>query len=157
MKKTDQTEKAGRRLRRDRDLVLCKTGEAVWTPIFGEDEVTGRVFREGIIHTVAPYDSDHDRDSLLEDCYYNSISLATVIAQPRSPRLVTPLLGSGVKNISLAVSTEALLKAVLRLSEHQPGSYLDVVLQPTPETHTEIQDVRRRLEMFMNNDDVTSS
>ena len=97
-------------------LVLERLGD------HGEDEVTGRVFREGIIHTVAPYDSDHDRDHRLEDCYHNSISLATGIAQPRSPRLVTPLLGSGVKNISLAVSTEALLKAVLRLSEHQPSA-----------------------------------
>ena len=145
-------------MRRDRDEVLCRTGEAVWSPIFGEEEGTGLVFREGIIHTVAPYNSDQDRDPLLEDCYYNAISLATAIAQPSSPRIVTPLLGTGVKNISLAVSTEALLKAVLRLPEHhQPQSYLDVVLQPTPETHTEIQDVRRRLEMFMNNDDVTSS
>ena len=145
-------------MRRDRDEVLCRTGEAVWSPIFGEEEGTGLVFREGIIHTVAPYNSDQDRDPLLEDCYYNAISLATAIAQPSSPRIVTPLLGTGVKNISLAVSTEALLKAVLRLPEHhQPQSYLDVVLQPTPETHTEIQDVRRRLEMFMKNDDVTSS
>ena len=151
MKKTDQTEKVGRRLRRDRDEVLCRTGEAVWSPIFGEEEEgTGLVFREGIIHTVAPYNSDQDRDPLLEDCYYNAISLATAIAQPRSPRIVTPLLGTGVKNISLAVSTEALLKAVLRLPEHhQPQSYLDVVLQPTPGADSEIQAVRQRVEMFL--------
>ena len=136
-------------MRRDRDEVLCRTGEAVWSPIFGEEEGTGLVFREGIIHTVAPYNSDQDRDPLLEDCYYNAISLATAIAQPRSPRIVTPLLGTGVKNISLAVSTEALLKAVLRLPEHhQPQSYLDVVLQPTPGADSEIQAVRQRLEMF---------
>ena len=156
MKKTDQTEKVGRRLRRDREEVLCRTGEAVWSPIFGEEEGTGRVFREGILHTVAPYDTDQDRDPRLEDCYYNAISLATAIAQPRSPRIVTPLLGTGVKNISLTVSTEALLTAVLRLTEHhQPQSYIEVVLQPTPGADSEIQAVRQRLEMF--SCDVTSS
>ena len=157
MKKTDQTEKVGRRFRRDRDEVLCRTGEAVWSPIFGEEEGTGRVFREGIIHTVAPYDTDQDRDPRLEDCYYNAISLATAIAQPRSPRIVTSLLGTGVKNISLPVSTEALLRALLRLTQVQPQwqCSLDVVLQPTPGTDSEIQAVHERLAMF-NNSDVTS-
>ena len=154
MKKADQAERVGRRLRRDREEILCRTGEAVWTPIFGENE-SSEVFSEGIIHTVAPYNSDHDRDSLLEGCYYNSISLASAMASQRSPRIVTPLLGTGVKNINLALSTEALLKAVLRLSEHQPRQcYVEVVLQPTPETDMEIEAVRQRLGRFISNIDV---
>lgn len=150
MKKADQTEKVGRRLRRDRGEVLCRTGEAVWSPIFVENERTEEVFSEGIIHTVAPYNSDLDRDLALENCYYNSISLAAAKTWPRSPRIVTPLLGTGVKNISLAVSTEALGRAVTRLVQLQPECQcsLDVVLQPTPGTDSEIQAVRQRLAMF---------
>ena len=150
LKKVDQTELVGRRLRRDRAEVLCRTGEAVWTPVFGQEEGPALVFREGIIHTVAPYNSDPDRDSALENCYYNSVSLAIAMAGPRSPRIVTPLLGTGVKNISLVVSTEALLRAVLRLQPQSQCS-LDVVIQPNPETDREIQDVRQRLRRVMDN------
>ena len=137
-------------MRRDRGEVLCRTGEAVWTPLFGQNESELEVFREGLIHTVAPYNSDRDRDSALESCYYNSISLATARAWPSSPRIVTPLLGTGVKNISLALSTEALLRAVLRLQPQSQCS-IDVVIQPNPETDREIQDVRQRLRRVMDN------
>ena len=135
-------------MRRDRGEVLCRTGEAVWTPVFGQNEV----FREGLIHTVAPYNSDPDRDSALENCYYNSIILAATRAWPRSPRIVTPLLGTGVKNINLALSTEALVRAVKRLTEHQAQCSLDVVLQPTPETDSQIKAVRQSLGMLNNVD-----
>ena len=53
-------------MRRDSDRVLCRTGDSVWSPIFCQDETLSRRFSEGLLHTVAPYNSDPDRDSALQ-------------------------------------------------------------------------------------------
>ena len=148
VKKCDRREKVGRRWRRDQEEVLCRTGEAVWTPIFCEDARLRTVFSDGIIHAVAPYDSDPDRDSALSTCYHNSLRLASDLALPRSPRVVTALLGTGVKQVSLVTSAEALQRALVTITEQQPQleCHLEVVLQPLPETVTEIDGVCRTLE-----------
>ena len=148
VKDCEDTQRVGRRLRRDSGGVLCRTGEAVWTPIFCSDSRLETLFSEGVIHTVAPYNSDPDRDSALQSCYYNSLSLASDIAHPRAPHVVTALLGTGVKEVSLETSTVALTKALLSLKKLQPEweGHLELVLQPGPATESELAGVCRRLD-----------
>ena len=126
-------------MRRDSDRVLCRTGDSVWSPIFCQDETLSRRFSEGLLHTVAPYNSDPDRDSALQSCYHNSLRLASHLSGPRAPRVVTALLGTGVKEVSQTSSTEALCRALTSLTRHQPGweCHLELVLQPLPETDVE--------------------
>jgi len=144
--KCEKSEKVGRRFRRERDEVLCRTGEAVWTPVFSEDERLGKMFSEGVIHTVAPYNSDPDRDSVLQSCYYNSLHLASQLAQPRPARVVTALLATGVKEVSLETSSKALARALAQLQSERVAQ-LEIVIQPGPDTASQIDAVCHALQL----------
>ena len=101
----EEDEEQGARLRRlhlTRGSVRCVTGDCVWTPMPESDQPQG--FSLGVLHTVAPYDSDPDRDLRLASCFTNCLRVAA--SRPEVTKasfsLVTSLLGTGVKTIDKA-------------------------------------------------------
>ena len=60
------------------------------------------VFSLGVLHTVAPYDSDPDRDPRLAECFTNCLREAASRTEADSFSVVTCLLGTGVKGIDKA-------------------------------------------------------
>ena len=100
---TCDDEEQGARLRRlhlTRASVRCVTGDCVWTPMFPPEADHG--FSLGVLHTVAPYDSDPDRDSRLASCFTNCLRMAASRSEVTDFSVVTSLLGTGVKAIDKA-------------------------------------------------------
>ena len=98
----DNNEAQGARLRRlhlTRASVRCVTGGCVWTPAQGSP---ASVFSLGVLHTVAPYDGDPDRDLRLAQCYTSCLREAASRPEVTSFSVVTSLLGTGVKGIDRA-------------------------------------------------------
>ena len=109
-----EDERPGPRLRRlhlTRDSVRCETGGCVWSPVTeaGKGDLASD-FSLGVLHTVAPYDSDPDRDQRLAECYSNCLKVADTItlSTGTSLSIVTCLLGTGVKCIDRALSAAIL-------------------------------------------------
>ena len=110
----EDTDLQGPRLRRlhlTRNSVRCVTGDCVWTPLSPEDghqpssdvsDQASSVFSLGVLHTVAPYDSDSDRDPRLAQCYTNCLLVAASRTEATNFSIVTCLLGTGVKGIDRA-------------------------------------------------------
>ena len=102
-----------RRLPLTRDQVRCVTGGSVWVPVSGP---LAAVFPLGALHTVAPYNSDPDRDPRLEQCYASCLALAaSKVREDTSFSLVTALLGTGVKCIEHKHSAVMLREAIVKL------------------------------------------
>ena len=94
----------------------CSTGGVVWSPALGP---RSHMFRAGILHTVAPYNTDIDRDDKLRRCYSNSLSEAArrSCSGEDESTVTTTLLGTGVKMISVDDSALCLKQSLRRSDE----------------------------------------
>ena len=123
-----------RRLPLTRDQVRCVTGGSVWAPVSGP---LAAVFPLGALHTVAPYNSDRDRDPRLEQCYASCLALAaSKVREDTSFSLVTALLGTGVKCIEHKHSAVMLREAIVKLERDDnflgdKSCKIELVLQST--------------------------
>ena len=123
-----------RRLPLTRDQVRCVTGGSVWAPVSGP---LAAVFPLGALHTVAPYNSDPDRDPRLEQCYASCLALAaSKVREDTSFSVVTALLGTGVKCIEHKHSAVMLREAIVKLERDDnflgdKSCKIELVLQST--------------------------
>jgi len=115
----EEENKHGDRMRRlylTRHEIRCPTGSAVWSPMLGN--VSRRnIFSGGVLHTVAPYNSDKDRDAMLHKCYKNCIALASQMVSEEEFTIVTALIGTGVKSVPGSDSAQFLWQSLRDQSE----------------------------------------
>ena len=139
---SDDTDVGGDRMRRlhlTRDQVRCPTGRAVWSPVTG-DVARRHMFSLGVIHTVAPYNTDQDRDDKLLECYQNCINVAVNNTEEPQFNISTVLLGTGVKCIDHKSSADMLLQSVQQSDIGDRQINIELILQTS--------EVLNKIELF---------
>ena len=129
--RADDTDVGGDRMRRlhlTRDQVRCPTGAAVWSPVTGHQD-RRHMFSLGVIHTVAPYNTDSDRDEKLLQCYQNCLNVAVNNTHEPQFNMSTVLLGTGVKCIDYKSSADMLLQSVKLADISDRQVNIELVLQ----------------------------
>ena len=95
-----------------------------------------------MIHTVAPYNTDADRDEKLYNCYTTCIKLADYKRRDNGHEfsIVTTLLGTGVKCVDKNLSAKILRKCIEQIKITGTWCNLELVLQ-SPELGEQILSV----------------
>ena len=80
---------------------------------------------KNIIHAVAPYPTDDNASSVLQNCYVNALHLAR---KHDFTTIVSPLIGNGQRGFDDATSVHAAVKALERFSQCNQENKSDIYL-----------------------------